>query len=350
MFFEVRRSYRRSSRMGLARYIGVRTLLIIPTIMILYTLVFFILRILPGNPVLAVLGTKNIPEEQLRAIMERLGLNKPIHVQYFEYLANLLRGDMGVSLVIQGRPIARDIIERLPATIELSISSIIVSLVLGVSFGYIAARRRGKIIDSSIRVLGSFLYTIFIPWFGMLLQIIFGIWLRLLPIGGRITPGIAPSGPTGFVLLDSLIQGDLYAFLDSLKYLILPSITLGIMLSGPYMRLARNNMIKALDSGFSLAYRARGIKEDKIVRYSLKHAMIPVVTYTGLQFALLLGGAVLTETTFSWPGIGTYLVEKVFYRDYPAIQAVVIVFAFFVGVISLIVDIIYAYIDPRIRY
>jgi peptide/nickel transport system permease protein len=174
--------------------------------------------------------------------------------------------------------------------------------------------------------------------------------LRLLPIGGRITPGIAPSGPTGFVLLDSLIQGNLYAFLDSLKYLILPSITLGIMLSGPYMRLARNNMIKALDSGFSLAYRARGVNEGRIVEYSLKHAMIPIITYTGLQFALLLGGAVLTETTFSWPGIGTYLVEKVFYRDYPAIQAVVIVFAFFVGVISLIVDVIYAYIDPRIRY
>lgn len=336
--------------MGLARYVGVRALLIIPTVMILYTLVFFILRILPGNPVLAVLGTKNIPEEQLMAIMERLGLTKPLHVQYVEYLANFLRGDMGVSLIIQGRPIAQDIVERLPATVELAISSIIVSLVLGISFGYLAASRRGGITDSLVRVLGSFLYTIFIPWFGMLLQIIFGMWLKLLPIGGRLTPGVAPTGPTGFVLLDSLINLNLVAFLDSLRYLILPSITLGIMLSGPYMRLARNNMVKALDSGFSIAYRARGVRESKIVSYSLRHAMIPVITYTGLQFALLLGGAVLTETTFSWPGIGTYLVEKVFYRDYPAIQAVVIVFALFVGLISLIVDVIYAYIDPRIRY
>ncbi|MEM1520222.1 MAG: ABC transporter permease [Candidatus Korarchaeum sp.] len=336
--------------MGLARYVGIRALLIVPTVMVLYTLVFLILRILPGNPVLAVLGTKNIPEEQLRAIMERLGLTKPYHVQYLEYLANLLRGDMGVSLIIQGRPIAQDIVERLPATVELAISSIIVSLLLGISFGYLAARGRGSPIDSLIRVLGSFLYTIFIPWFGMLLQIIFGIWLGLLPIGGRITPGVAPTGPTGFVLLDSLIAGDLIAFFDSLRYLILPSVTLGIMLSGPYMRLARNNMVRALDSGFSVAYRARGVRESRIVSYSLRHAMIPIITYTGLQFALLLGGAVLTETTFSWPGIGTYLVEKVFYRDYPAIQAVVIVFAFFVGLISLVVDVIYAYVDPRIRY
>ena len=336
--------------MGLMRYVGIRALLIVPTVMILYTLVFLILRILPGNPVLAVLGTKNIPEEQLIAIMERLGLTKPYHVQYLEYLANLLRGDMGVSLVIQGRPIAQDIVERLPATVELAISSIIFSLVLGISFGYIASRRRGRLIDSSIRVLGSFLYTIFIPWFGMLLQVIFGLWLGLLPIGGRITPGVAPIGPTGFVLLDSIINGNITAFFDSIRYLILPSVTLGIMLSGPYMRLARNNMIRALDSGFSMAYRARGVRESKIAIYSLKHAMIPIVTYTGLQFALLLGGAVLTETTFSWPGIGTYLVEKVFYRDYPAIQAVVIVFAFFVGLISLLVDVIYACIDPRIRY
>ncbi|MEM3961112.1 MAG: ABC transporter permease [Sulfolobales archaeon] len=336
--------------MSLARYILYRSLLIIPTILILYTIVFIVLRILPGDPVLAVLGTKNIPPEQLESIRRSLGLDKPLYVQYFEYLYRFIRGDMGTSLIIQGRPIALDIAERLPATIELSIASILVALLIGVSIGIVSGRSSSTLVSAFSRIFGSFTYAIFIPWFGMLLQIVFGIWLGVLPVDGRTSPGVIIRGPTGLYIIDSIINRDPYALVDSIRHIILPSITLGVVLSGPYMRLVRNNMRSMLNSKIVLAYRSRGISESRISRHVLRHVMIPVVTYSGLQFALLLGGAVLTETTFNWPGIGTYLVDKVFYRDYPAIQAVVIVFAFFVGVISLVVDILYSLIDPRIRY
>ncbi|MET1101155.1 MAG: ABC transporter permease [Pyrodictiaceae archaeon] len=336
--------------MGLLRYIGIRASLIIPTVLILYTLVFIILRVLPGNPVIAVLGTKNIPEEQLHEIMRELGLDKPLYVQYFDYLWRVLQGDFGVSMIVRGRSITQDLIERLPATIELAIAGLLVSLAIGVATGFSAAVKRDTKIDTAMRVFGSITYTLFIPWIGLMLQLVFSLWLKILPTGGRIDPSINLQTITGFYIIDSIITGNIPALLDSLAHLVLPAITLGLVLSGPYTRLVRANLIAALESNYVFAYQARGIRNTRILRHAFRNALIPVVTYAGLQFALLLGGAVLTETTFSWPGLGSYLVEKVEYRDYPAVQAVVIVFAFFVGLISLIVDVIYALLDPRIRY
>ncbi|ADM27495.1 binding-protein-dependent transport systems inner membrane component [Ignisphaera aggregans DSM 17230] len=336
--------------MGLLRYIAIRAGLIIPTVLILYTLVFIILRILPGDPVLAVLGTKNIPVEQLEEIRRSLGLDKPYYIQYFEYLWRVLHGDFGTSMIIRGRSIAIDLVERFPATVELSIAGLLVSLAIGIATGFLAAVKRDTKVDIGLRIFGIVTYTLFIPWVGLLFQLVFGVWLGLLPISGRIDPDINLQIITGLYVLDSLITGNMRAFTSALKHLILPALTLGLVLSGPYVRLVRNNLVKALESNYVFAYRARGVRERKILLHAFRNALIPVVTYAGLQFALLLGGAVLTETTFDWPGIGTYLVEKVSYRDYPAIQAVVIVFAFFVGFISLIVDLIYAVLDPRIRY
>jgi len=340
----------RDNVMGLLRYIAIRAGLIIPTVLILYTLVFIILRILPGDPVLAVLGTKNIPMEQLEEIRRSLGLDKPYYIQYFEYLWRVLHGDFGTSMIIRGRSIAIDLVERFPATVELSIAGLLVSLAIGIATGFLAAVKRDTKVDIGLRIFGIVTYTLFIPWVGLLFQLVFGVWLGLLPISGRIDPDINLQIITGLYVLDSLITGNMRAFTSALKHLILPALTLGLVLSGPYVRLVRNNLVKALESNYVFAYRARGVRERKILLHAFRNALIPVVTYAGLQFALLLGGAVLTETTFDWPGIGTYLVEKVSYRDYPAIQAVVIVFAFFVGFISLIVDLIYAVLDPRIRY
>ena len=336
--------------MGLLRYVAVRASLIIPTILILYTLVFMVLRVLPGNPVLAVLGTKNIPPEQLQELMEQLGLDKPLYVQYFEYLWNVLHGDFGTSMIIKGRSITADILERLPATIELSIAGLLVSLAIGLATGLVAAVKRDTPTDTGLRMFGAITYTLFIPWLGLLFQMIFALWLNLLPVSGRIDPDVSLQPITGFYILDSLITGNTEAFMSTLSHLVLPALTLGLVLSGPYTRLVRNNMIKQLESNYVFAYFARGVRKSKVVMHAFRNALIPVVTYAGLQFALLLGGAVLTETTYDWPGIGTYLVEKVNYRDYPAVQAVVIIFAFFVGLISLVVDLIYAYLDPRIRY
>ena len=336
--------------MGLARYVAIRGALIIPSVLILYTIAFIILRILPGNPILAVLGTKNIPPEQLRALEHQLGLDKPLYVQYFDYLWRALQGDFGQSLVIRGRPIAADLAARLPATIELAVAGLIVSLGLGLATGLIAGLRRDTKIDTAMRVYGALTYTLFIPWLGLMFQLVFAVWLHWLPVSGRIDPRVNIKTITGFYLIDSLITGNWTAFKSALAHIVLPALTLGIVLSGPYTRLLRNNLAVVLDSNFIMAYRAHGVREKRITWHAFRNAIIPVVTYAGLQFALLLGGAVLTETTFDWPGIGTYLVEKIQYRDYPAIQAVILVFALIVGLISLLVDIIYAYLDPRIRY
>lgn len=336
--------------MGLARYVLIRGLLIIPTILILYTLVFVVLRVLPGNPVLAALGTKNIPEEQLQAIMKDLGLDKPYYQQYFEYLFNFIRGDMGKSMIIRGRPIASDIVDKLPATLELSIWAILFSLAIGVGLGYLSARSRSELFKVFARLLGSVVFVIFIPALGLSLQLVFSKWLGLLPTGGRLSAGIFIEPVTGLYTVDALLRLNVQAFIDAIKHLLLPAFTLGLVISGPYTRLTLNNMEQVMESKIIVAYRARGVREELIQRHAFRHVLIPVITYTGLQFALLMGGAVLTETTFSWPGVGTYLVDKVMYRDYTAIQAVIIVFAFIVGLTSLVVDLIYALIDPRVRY
>ncbi len=336
--------------MSLARYIAIRAILIIPSILILYTIVFIILRVLPGNPILAVLGTKNVPPEYLEQLKHQLGLDKPLYVQYFDYLWRALHGDFGVSLVVRGRPIAADLAERIPATVELAIAGFLMSLIIGLPTGLLAGLKRDTKLDTALRIIGTLTYTLFIPWLGLILQLIFAVWLKLLPVSGRIDPQVNLQTITGLYTLDAILTGNWRAFESAVMHLILPALTLGIVLSGPYTRLLRNNLAVVLDSNFIMAYRARGIREWRVLAHAFRNAIIPVVTYAGLQFALLLGGAVLTETTFDWPGLGTYLVEKIQYRDYPAIQAAVLVYAVVVGIISLIVDLVYAYLDPRIRY
>ncbi len=335
--------------MGLFRYVVIRALAIIPTVLILFTLVFFIMRVIPGDPVQAALGTRYIPPEQLEALRERLGLDKPLHVQYIEYLSGVIHGDFGESMDIQGRPIIEDIKDRFPATLELSIFSFLVSVTIGLVTGIVAARRGGRV-DVAMRVYSILAYTLFIPWFGSILIMIFSLKLDLLPTSGRIDPRISLEEVTGLYVLDSIITRNWAALKDVLAHLVLPSVTLGIVLSGAYTRLVRANLREVMQSDFIRAYRARGVRENKVLRHALRNSLIPVVTMMGLQMAILMGGAVLTETTFSWPGMGTYLLERVEARDYTAVQGVVVFFALMVGLISLIVDIIYALIDPRIRY
>ena len=337
---------------GLGKYILIRALMIIPMILILYTIVFFFLRILPGNPILAVVGTKNIPPEQLRYLEHLAGLDKPLYVQYFDYLWKMLHGNLGVTLASpMGKPVSSYIALRLPATIELTIFAFTVSVLLGIATGVLGAVKKGTKTDTAMRVYSIVAYTLFIPWFGMMLQYLFGVKLHWLPTSGRIDPSITSFHPiTGFYILDSIIQGNWPALASVLEHLILPSLTLGIVLSGAYTRLVRNNLVDVLSQDFVRAYLARGVPERKVLIYALKNAFIPVVTLMGLQFAILLGGAVLTETTFNWPGMGTFIMDRISYRDYNSIQGAVIVFALFVGVISLIVDVIYALLDPRVEY
>ena len=335
---------------SLARYILVRALLIIPTILILYTLVFIIMRVIPGDPVQAALGTRYIPPEQLEALRHRHGLDKPYVVQYFDYLSRVIHGDFGESLVIEGRRIVDDIKDRFPATLELTIASFIVSVFIGMATGIIAALRRGGKIDSAMRLYSIVAYTLFIPWFGSILIMIFSLWLGVLPTSGRLDPRTSLHTVTGLYVLDSILTRNWSALKDAVSHLILPSLTLGVVLSGAYTRLVRANLSETLISDFIRAYRARGVRERRILMHALRNSLIPIVTMMGLQMAILLGGAVLTETTFSWPGMGSYLLEKVEVRDYTAVQGVVVFFSFMVGLLSLIVDTVYALIDPRIRY
>jgi len=336
---------------GLAKYIITRIIITIPMVLVLLSIVFVVVRIMPGDPVSAMLGG-HAPESVIEQKKEELGLNRPLAVQYIDYLLQICRMDLGESMVFKER-VTKAIFQKLPATIELSICAIIITLFLGIFMGAYAADKRRSLRDYGIRFYGIIIYCIPVYWLGLMLQLIFGIWLDVLPIAGRTGPRVFASTfeKTGFYILDTLLIQNFSALGDVLIHLVLPGVTLGLILSGIFVRLTRANMLDILRSDYILAAEARGIPHYKIVyKHALKNAFIPILTMMGLQVALLIAGAILTETTFSWPGMGRLLLERIYLRDYPTIQGTIVVFALFVATISLIVDIIYAIIDPRIRY
>jgi peptide/nickel transport system permease protein len=336
---------------NLTRYIITRVLLTIPMVFILLSIVFVVLRVMPGDPVSAMLGG-HAPESVIEQKKDEMGLNRPMAVQYLDYLWQICRLDLGESMVFKQR-VTKAIGEKLPATIELTAFGILITLFLGVFMGAYAADKRRMVQDYVIRLYGIVVYCIPVYWMGLMLQLIFGIWLDVLPIAGRTGPRVFASTfeKTGFYVLDTILVKDFSAFGDVLIHLILPAFTLGLVLSGIFVRLTRANMLDVLRADYIVAAEARGIRHRKIVyRHALKNAFIPILTMMGLQIALLMAGAVLTETTFSWPGMGRLLLERIYLRDYPTIQGVIIMIALIVAMASLIVDVIYAIVDPRVRY
>ncbi|MBN1246186.1 MAG: ABC transporter permease [Anaerolineae bacterium] len=333
-------------------FVIARILLTIPMILILVTMVFFVMRILPGDPIRSQLGPK-VSEEQAAAIRERLGLNRPLSVQYFEFLWRMVRLDFGNALTQGERPIRDELGERLPATIELTVPAMAFTAILGIVSGAFAAKNRKKPVDFAIRIFSIVVYAVPVFFMGLMFQIIFAVRIPLLPLAGRMdTTLLRDFEPiTNFYIFDAILQGNWVALRSLLMHLIMPSVTLGLILTGPFIRLTRVNMIETLQTDFITAGRARGLPERRLVyRHALRNTFIPILTLIGLQFALLLAGAVLTETTFSWPGMGRYLVKRIELRDYTAVQSVIALFAMFVGGISVLVDILYAFVDPRIRY
>ncbi len=308
-----------------------------------------------------------IPAEELDITL------RPFDSQYFNYLGDLLQGDLGVSLApTRGRPVADDLRLKFPATLELALASLAICMVIGVSTGAYAAHKRRSPADYGFRIFSIVIWAVPVFWLGIMLQLVLGVYLGEwygsspfaarylqpifgdflpLPISGRIGTEMAPRAITGLYVLDSILTGDWKALASAIRYLILPATTLGLYLSGVFTRLTRSNMLDALQSDYITAARARGIAERVVVyRHALKNAFIPILTMMGLQFAGLLAGAVLTETTFSWPGMGLFMWERIGYRDFNSIQGSVVLFAVLVAAVSLIVDVIYAWIDPRIRY
>ncbi len=333
--------------MSLLRYVALRVALAVPTLLILLTVMFFVLRVIPGNPIVAMVGMK-APPEYVEQLIKEAGLDKPLHEQYLDYLAQVLTGNLGKSLIFGKRDVAAEIMDRLPATVELAVAAFLVSIALGHVFGFLAARYGGKV-DLTARIYAMVTYVLFIPFIGLALQLVFSVWLGVFPVAGRITPGLEPPRITGLYLLDSLLSGRLDSFADALWHLALPSFTLGLVLSGVFVRLIRNNMVKTLGEDFISAYRAMGFPERNILWKAYRVAIVPTVTMMGLQLALLLQGAVLTETTFSWPGLGTLLLERIQYLDYTTVQGTVVVFVLIVVFMNVAVDIINALLDPRVR-
>jgi peptide/nickel transport system permease protein len=342
--------------MTLRTYILTRIALTLPMLLFLLTLVFVIMRVLPGNPVL-LRFEKNANPALIAAYTHALGLDKPLWVQYVDYLVGLLHGSLGDSMVTF-EPVANQILSRFPATLELTIFAFLWAVVIGIVFGSAAARRPGGKADGTVKVYGILIYAFPIFFLGMMLQLVFGIWLHWLPVGGRMPQGVIPAGltigslhiQTGLYTVDSLLAGNPREFFEALEYLFLPSLTLGLVISGVFVRMTRSNMLQTMKMEFVTAARARGLKEDSVVYgYALRNALLPIITIMGLQFALLLSGAILTETEFNILGVGSYLVDRINFRDYTAVEGTVVFLAILIAMVSLVVDVIYAYLDPRIR-
>jgi len=342
--------------LSLKSYIVTRALLTIPTVLLLVTIVFLIVRVLPGDPALLHFG-KQVNPAALASVKRALGLDVPIYVQYYNYMMGLFHGNLGIAFSNE-QPVAPQIISAFPATLELTLGSMMVAVLVGVVLGVRSSRRYGSLEDTVIRTFGVVIYSIPVFFLGLILIAIFAIGFHILPSGGRISTVVPTGGTffgvhiqTGLYTIDSLLAGNLGEFVDSIKHLILPCTALGLYISAVFLRITRSNMLEALGQEYVTAARARGLKERSVLYgYGLRNGLLPVLTIMGLEFAGLLGGAILTETTFAWNGVGTYIVTAITDRDYIAIQGAVVFFGIIVAVVSLVVDILYAYLDPRVRY
>ena len=339
-----------SAKKELLKYIFSRVALLPLMLWIISSLVFILLRIAPGDPVDAILGTRanEFARESLRT---KLGLDKPLINQYLEYLNNLIHGDLGNSLNTQ-EPVKVIISKALPASIELALFAILIASLVGYLIGFLGAIKPEGKIDFLGRIFGIGTYALPPFWAAMLIQIIFTVLLGWLPIGGRLPPGISsPPTVTGFLLIDSILNKNIEIFFSSFKHLILPSFTLGILLSGIFSRSLRLNLEEIFKKDYIEAAKSRGINDSRIlIKHALPNTMLPILTITGLTVSSLIGGALLIEITFSWPGIALGLQEAINQRDYPVVQGIVVVISSLVVMISLGIDIAIAYIDPRVSY
>jgi peptide/nickel transport system permease protein len=336
---------------SLRQYALTRLALVIPMIFVVLTLVFLLMRVAPGDPITAALGGR-VPQEEVDKIKKDLGFDRPILVQYADYLGDVARADFGTT--ITDRRHMSDIIKQNgAATLELTFFAMIVAIVVGVTFGLLAGRFRDTWLDAGGRLFGIVIYAMPVFFLGLLAQLFFGSYLGWLPTSDRASPLVDATleTHTNIYTIDTLINGDWDAFVDVVKHLILPAVTLGLVTAGVFIRLVRVNVIRTLKDDYIEAARARGIDERSVVyHHAFKNALVPVITVVGLTVALLLSGAVLTETTFNWPGLGKTLILYLQNRDYAAVQGIVVVLALVVVVASVVIDFVNAYIDPRIRY
>jgi peptide/nickel transport system permease protein len=333
------------------RYIAKRILTIIPVLFGVSVLVFGFIRLIPGDPATAMLGERATVESIAR-VRQNLGLDKPLPEQYLIYMGKVLRGDMGTS-ILRGEPVTQDILRRFPATVELALSAILISLLVGVPAGIISATRRNSFFDNASRLFALAGVSMPVFWLGLMLAWLFGVVLHWLPTGGALTSEMswAYKPVTGLVVLDSLLTLNWPLLEDRLRHLILPAMTLGTIPMAIVARMTRSSMLEVLGQDYVRTARSKGLREQNVVlRHALKNALLPIITVVGLQVGRLLSGAILTETIFSWPGIGLWAYEAIQSRDYPIVQGVTLFVAIIFVTANLVVDVLYAAADPRIRY
>lgn len=331
------------------KYFIKRLLLLIPVVLGVSVLVFIIMHVFTTDPSATILG-QHASQEQIDALRQQLGLNDPLYIQYLSFIGGILKGNFGTSLITKSS-VATEIFSRFPATIELAIISIIVASIVGITLGVLSAVKQNSIIDYIC--MGTSLVGVSMPifWLGLILIIVFSVTLGWLPVSGRATIGLEPSKITGLYLLDSLLSGDITAFFDSLQHLALPVIALSSYSTAIIARMTRSAMLEVLGQDYIRTARSKGLAENIIVKsHGLRNALIPVTTVIGLQLGSLLGGAVLTETVFSWPGIGGYTIDAILKSDFPVVQGAVMIMAIVFVLVNLLVDLLYAFIDPRIKY
>ncbi len=327
-----------------------RLAVLIPTFIGVSIIAFSFIRLLPGDPVALLSGERVMSPERHAQISHALGMDRPMIIQYFDYLGGILTGDFGSSIVSK-TPILTQFWALFPATVELSFCAIIIAIALGIPAGMIAAIKRGSVFDQGLMGIALVGYSMPIFWWGLLLIILFSGTLQWFPVSGRISLMFYFKPVTGFMLIDSLMSGQKGAFSSAISHLALPSIVLATIPLAVIARQTRSAMLEVLSEDYVRTARAKGLSPFRVVGiHALRNAMIPVITTIGLQIGVMLAGAILTETIFSWPGIGKWMVDSVFRRDYPVIQGGLLLIAAIIMFVNLIVDLLYGLINPRIRH
>ena len=323
--------------------------LLIPTFIGVTIVSFFFIRLLPGDPIIALAGERGLSAERYQQLVVQFGYDKPLYIQYLIYFWDIVRGDFGNSIATK-QPVMREFLALFPATMELTLVAMLFAVIIGIPAGVFAAIKRGTWLDQSIMGTALVGYSMPIFWWGLLLIIFFSGYLQWTPVSGRISLMFFFPPVTGFMLIDSLLSGQTGAFKSALSHLILPSIVLGTIPLAVIARQTRSAMLEVLGEDYVRTARAKGLSRFRVVGiHALRNALIPVITTIGLQVGVLLAGAILTETIFSWPGIGKWMVDSVFKRDYPVVQGGLLFVAVIIMVVNLLVDLTYGLINPRVR-
>jgi dipeptide transport system permease protein len=329
-----------------ARRIG----LLIPTFLGVTVVSFLFIRLLPGDPVLLLAGERGMTEERHAQLMNQFGYDRPLVVQYWDYLMGVFQADLGISFATK-KPVLGEFFILFPATVELSVCAILLATLIGIPAGVIAAINRGTAYDQSLMMTALIGYSMPIFWWALLLIIVFSGWLGWTPVSGRISFLYFFDTVTGFMLIDSWLSGQAGAFKSAVSHLILPTIVLATIPLAVIARQTRSAMLEVLGEDYVRTARAKGLSVLRINGlHALRNALIPVATTIGLQVGVLIAGAILTETIFSWPGIGKWMVDSIFRRDYQAVQGGLLLIAAMVMIVNLVVDVLYGLINPRIRH